>query len=499
LNNKDENSGIGRAVARGAFWVIISRFSVRFLGVVSTFVLTRLLMPADFGLIAIASFVIGLLGSLTAFGVAPALIQRKEINCEYYNTAWTLQILRGLVLALSLYFVAEPMALFYQKNELISVIKVFSLITFIGSCSSIYLVNFQRNLEFDREFIFNVKIKLIAFFSTILAAWLLKNYWALVIGTGISVTTSVIYSYIVFPAYPRFSLNKFYEIFSFSNWIFVYETLSYVSLKTEIILLGRLSTPTVVGIYDVSCEIATTPTSELTLPISRALFSGLSRLQSNPAEFSRVLLLTFSFIIAVGLPAGIGLSLIANPLITILFTADWQDMIPIVEIGAIYSIFRMLLGPSVSVFMAKGKVKFLAIVSALMLPVRILCIYFGWHYGELIGVALAVLFLAFIQSVTMLVSMSRLGILKFNELVYYSWRSFASTLLMAFSTKLVLNYCNNNFTLPFLEIIICTFSGILIYFVVHTGLWWLCGYPQGVESLVMKELNNRIFKKLARG
>jgi lipopolysaccharide exporter len=204
------------------------------------------------------------------------------------------------------------------------------------------------------------------------------------------------------------------------------------------------------------------------------------------------LLLTLSFVAAVGLPAGVGLSLVADPLVKFLFTANWHSMIPIIQILAIYSVFRMLLGPSVSVFMANGKIRFLATISALMLPIRLLCIAIGWHYGELVGVAVTVLLLAAIQSSIMIISMSQLRVFDFSEFVRYSWRSFFATFLMAIFIAMIVIYCDAASISPLVEVVTCIFVGAFSYILVHAGLWWLSGRPYGVESILITELKNRV-------
>jgi len=488
----NSSQGIGRAIARGTFWVVIARFSVRFLGIISTLILARLLMPADFGLMAMATLVIGLLASLSDLGLAPALVQRKEIDDTYYATAWTLQVLRSVILGAIIYLIAEPVASFYQEAALVNIIKVLSLITVINGFSSIYLVNFQRHMEFEREFRFQIRIKIISFVGTMVAAWIMQSYWALVFGNAVSALGTVIYSYVLFPRWPRLSLSRFATIFHFSNWIFIYQTITYLASKAEVLLLGRLTDPTNIGIYDVSREIATTPISELTLPIARALFPGLARLQHDPSEFARVLLLTFAFIIAIGLPAGLGLAFIANPLINLLFPVQWHGIIPLIQILAIYSVFRMLLGPSISVFMAKGNVRFIATISGVFLPVRLGAIALGWYYSALSGVAIAILGLAVVQAGTMLYSMSRWNIINISELMRHARRSLVAGVAMVLLLTIVTDYCEELLMGPLFEVIIIFLAGAITYLLVHIGLWWLSKCPDGVEALVLAELGKRI-------
>lgn len=488
----DRPERIGRAVARGAFWLVVARFSMRSLGLVSTLILTRLLTPADFGLIAMAMFVIGLLESLSAFGIAPALIQRKDITNDYYETAWALQILRSVLLASILVLIAEPVAGFYQEAGLVDVFKALALITLINGFSCIYIVNLQRYLQFEREFHFQLKVKLISFVCTVIAAWVLRSYWALIIGTGVSAVMTVVFSYIYFPVRPRLSFSKVSEIFRFSGLVFLHETLSYLSLKAEVLLLGRLAGPNKTGLYELSKEIATMPTTEVTLPIARALFPGLSRLQHNSSEFSRVLMLTLAFVAAFGLPSGIGLSMIADPLVTLFFSPEWHGMIPLIRILAIYSVFRMLFGPVVSVFMAKGKIRVLVTLSAIVLPIKLTGIAVFWHYAGLGGVTVAVLMTVMMQAGLTFYYLNRIGLFSFLEFLSYSWRSIASVVPMILVVALTLLYMEATTASPLIVVVSCVMVGAASYILCHVVLWSLSGRPDGVEALLIKEARNRL-------
>lgn len=485
-------------MARGAFWLVVARFSMRFLGLLSTLVLTRLLTPADFGLIAMAMFVIGLLESLSAFGIAPALIQRKEITDDYYQTAWALQILRGILLASLLVLFAEPVASFYQEPALINVFKVLALITLINGFSCIYIVNLQRHLQFEREFHFKLKVKLISFFCTIIAAWLLRSYWALIIGTGVSAIMTVVFSYLYFPVRPRFSFSKVSEIFQFSGLVFLHETLSYLYWKIEILLLGRLAGSASTGLYELAKDISTTPISELTLPIARALFPGLSRLQHSPEQFSQIFLLTLAFVMAFGLPASIGLSLIADPLVTLFFSAEWQNMTPLIQIFAIYSVFRMFFGPTVSVFMAKGKIHVLVALSAITLPVKLISVAAFWYYGGLVGASVAVLIVSTIQMGFVFYYLNKLGLFWFEQFFYYSWRFIASTMAMGILLHLILLHYKVSMLSPLFAVSACVVAGASSYILCLAILWLISGRPDGIESLIVKELLRRLASRLRK-
>ena len=88
---------LGRDIARGAIWTVASRFAVRGVGIISTLILARILVPDDFGLIAQAMLIVEVLQTATEFGVQIPLIQNQNATKAHYNTGWTLKIIRGFL------------------------------------------------------------------------------------------------------------------------------------------------------------------------------------------------------------------------------------------------------------------------------------------------------------------------------------------------------------------------------------------------------------------
>ena len=112
-----EAAGLGLQMARGAAWMVLLRLSIRAVGLVSTVVLARLLVPADFGLVAMATALSGALAAMSEFGFAVALIQNQTADRRYYDTAWTLGLIRGLLVAGALAACADPLATMFADQR----------------------------------------------------------------------------------------------------------------------------------------------------------------------------------------------------------------------------------------------------------------------------------------------------------------------------------------------------------------------------------------------
>ena len=147
---------IAHRVASGAAWMISLKFLSRLIGIASLPVLARLLLPDDFGLLAIAWAVISLVGMFGAFGILRALIREQYSGRELYDTAWTLNAAKGLVFSGLTVTVAPFTATFFNDPRLEPVLHVLVVICILDGFSNIGVVDFQKNLRFSRQFAFEL-------------------------------------------------------------------------------------------------------------------------------------------------------------------------------------------------------------------------------------------------------------------------------------------------------------------------------------------------------
>jgi O-antigen/teichoic acid export membrane protein len=182
-------------IARGATWMLFFKLVDRGLAFVSTIVLARLLVPADFGLVAMAMSVMALIELASAFGFEVPLIQRTDPGRAHYDTAWTLRLMFGLFCGLATAALALPTAAFYGDPRLTLLMLVLSTSWLIESLENIGTVNFRRELDFRREFIFMLSKRLSAVAVTLVAALATQSYWALIAGTLTGRAVGLVLSY----------------------------------------------------------------------------------------------------------------------------------------------------------------------------------------------------------------------------------------------------------------------------------------------------------------
>src|SRR5512134_3908634 len=177
--------------------MVLFKLGERSLGLVSTLILARLLVPGDFGLVAMAMSVIGIVELASAFSFEVALIQKDRPERRHYDTAWTLNVMLGAVCALITALLAYPAAAFYGEDRLMPVMLVLAVAWLAASFENVGTVDFRRTMNFSKEFAFLTSKKLVSFVVTVSLAFALQSYWALVAGAVVGRFTGLVLSFVM--------------------------------------------------------------------------------------------------------------------------------------------------------------------------------------------------------------------------------------------------------------------------------------------------------------
>src|SRR6185437_9632137 len=166
-----------RQMISGSSWMFALRWSVRFTGLASTIILARLLTPADYGVVAIATLILGTIEILGEAGQGNAIIRHPNPTPAHYNAAWTISLIFGLGLGL-LVLAATPLTVIYfHEPRAKLVLEVLALRTAMNGFQNVGTVNFQRNLQFHKQFQLVLGATAVQFVAAIGSAFILRNYW----------------------------------------------------------------------------------------------------------------------------------------------------------------------------------------------------------------------------------------------------------------------------------------------------------------------------------
>lgn len=483
-------------IARGAAWMLLFRFADRSLGLVSTLILARVLVPADFGLVAMAMSPIALVELATSFGFEIALIQRATVERVHYDTAWTLTALLGLACAVTIALLAYPMALFFDEPRLTVVMLALALGSAMGGFGNVGVVDFRRRMEFRSEFLLMAGRRLLGFLATIVVALTLRSYWALVVGILTGRVAGLVLSYTMHSYRPRFCLGARNELVSFSRWILANNALIVAIIRVPHFVIGKLFGPQALGLFTLAYDVATMPVTELVSPINRAVFAGYSRLAASRSALRDTYLDVSNTIFAVALPATVGLALVADSLVRLVLGPKWLAAVPLMKILAASAALIAVQAHNGLVHVALGSTATNAVMSLVRLIVlAALCLIFARPYG-VTGIAYAELLasgVCLLWSYPLVFRALNISVLDY---VRCNWRPLPASAAMAAAVLAVQRPVESLGIVPLgLELAKCVLSGGLVYAIAMIVSWLITGRPRGVERWVLDRLSARLVQK----
>ena len=486
-SSKDSDSipSLRKSMIQGSLWMVAMRWSIRGIGLVSTIILARLLVPADFGLVAMAMLLVGLLDTLVAFGVDIALIQREKVERSHFDTAWTIQVLQGVFIGVTLVICAPLAARYFSDARIIPLIYVIAVGAAAQGFTNIGIVAFRKDLDFVREFRFMVGRKLVTFVVTIGMAFWLRNYWALAMGMVTGRLLSVMLSYIMHPYRPKFSLEAVKDIWSFSQWMLIINIGNYIGEKIDEFIVGGIANAEKLGLYTISSEISSLPTTEILYPISRALFPGYAKLASDHDRLANAYLNVIGFISIFAIAAGVGLSLVATDLIQILLGDKWADAAPLMQWLAIFGIFRAIYGQAGNVLIVLGHINRLAMITWIQIILLVpLAVFMGERYG-LIGIAQIKNLVAIFVMAMIFAALCNTGLVTIRQILGRVWRPLIAGVVMAAAVNALRDETIHMAAIGlFRDVSI----GAVTYTVSLLLLWRLSGRPSGAESFILEKV-----------
>lgn len=229
----------------------------------SNLVITRLLLPEHFGLMAlVTTFLVGL-ALFSDVGVGPNIIQNpKSEEPLFFNTAWTVQAIRGAFLSVVACLLAWPLSRFYHQPQLLTLLPVAGLAGVIDGLESTRVFMLNRRLSFLAITLLELATQVVNVVAMIGLALAWHSVWVLVLSGVLSTLVRTILSHTVLPG-PR---NRFAwdpaarrSMLEFGRWIFVSTALSFLATQSDRLILGKLVSVAQLGFYSIAASLAAVP------------------------------------------------------------------------------------------------------------------------------------------------------------------------------------------------------------------------------------------------
>ena len=479
---------VHKKILIGSLWAVAMRWGTRLIGLLSVIVLARILRPEDFGILAMATLLIGLLENFAELGVAMMVIREANVSRVDLDTGWTIQIIQGQALAAVVALLAEPAAAYFHEPRVTAVVYLCAISMSLGSFSNIGVVLIRKDLDFAKDFIYQIIVKLSGVVVTIGLAFWLRNYWALALAQPVSALTNLATSYRMHPYRPRFSLKSYRRFLSFSANVVLSNLARFLSNKADMFLVGRIGTSAQMGVYNVASELSSMPSRELTVSVGRALFPTLANVKSTTGDFLAIFLQVIGSVAALCLPIGLGIWAVADDLVRVVLGEQWHDAGRLMGFLAIYGTLASLIDIMIGhVLIVTGHERRQTMALWIRVVLLVVCALAGtWWSIEGIAVGATVSsVLVFAVAVWILKEtlQCRLG-----DFAAIFWRPTVASLLMA----MIVHYGTLGMAVPVLARLIFSVAlGVVCYVGILAMLWVLAGKPPGVEMSIMNAFFGR--------
>jgi len=372
-------------------WSSITELAAKLVAPISTMVLARVLNPEAFGVLVTATMVISFAEIFTDAGYQKYLVQHEFDNDDelYKSTtvAFWSNFIMSLLLLSFIWIFSDQIAELVGNKGYGRVISVSSICIPLAAFSSIQMALYKRKFDFKTLFYVRLVGVTIPLVVTIPLAFLLRSYWALIMGMlALYLSNAVILTW-KSEWKPKlwYSWKVFKGMFSFTFWSMIEAISIWLTSYIDIFLVGKLLNDYYLGIYRTSMSTVAQLISIITAATTPVLFSSLSRLQNDKEEFKRIFLKFQKLVGLLVIPLGVGIYIFRDLITEILLGPQWAEAAFFIGIWALTSSLTIVLAHySSECYRALGRPKLSVIVQVLhivvLLPVVWWAIPHGFHF-----------------------------------------------------------------------------------------------------------------------
>ena len=471
-----------RSPLRGAAMAVALTWTMRAMGLVSVFIMARLLTPEDFGIVGLAITAVAFVELFSYLGLRQTLLRIEDPDRSYLDTAFTLQLGLMCVLGLILAALAPVFAWFYEVPELTAVVLALALRFVIAGAINIGVVDFDRYFQFGRDLGMRLFAKLASLAATVAAALILQSYWALVIGLFVQSTCQTIASYVLHPYRPRFSLARRGELIGVSIWMFLGTAAQIVHAQVDRVALGRVAGPATVGNFTVSKDLAAIFTEEIATALNRVSFVETTKAGELKGQGALMGAMLGGYAMVTA-PMGIGLAAVAPEFFLVFLGDQWgfaaQLALLLAPAGAIYAVYRLV----ASSLQAGGFARLSALLSwtGTGATAALVVATVTMLEGGAVSISAATLVGSLATLMLGLGVMGRMSGVGVVELSIHIVRPFLAALTMF----LVLDALPPISDIALAALLAKAAIGAAIYILALAALWLASGRPGGAERQVM--------------
>ncbi|MBQ3559402.1 MAG: lipopolysaccharide biosynthesis protein [Agathobacter sp.] len=334
-----------KAAIMGSFiWKFGERVLAQGISFIISLVLARILSPDDYGLIALVLVFITLANVFISSGFATALIQNKDADATDFSTNFYCSLVCAVIIYVLIYFASPYIALFYEREELIHVLRVFALQIPLGAYNSIQNAYVSRHMMFKKNFVSTVISTIISGALGIAMALSGFGVWALVAQSlsGLIIGTIVLAIIVPWHAELKFSFASAKRMLGYSSKLFLADLSGTFFNEVRSLIIGKVYTSADLAYYTKGQQIPTLITNNLSNTVMAVLFPALANESDDILRVKNLTKRSLQLMSYITFPALFGLAAVMEPLIVFLYTEKWSQSIPFAQLLCIGSAVSLL-------------------------------------------------------------------------------------------------------------------------------------------------------------
>lgn len=443
-------------------WSLGSKFVSQAISVVFGIVLARLLVPEDFGLLAMVIVLMGFAGLLADVGLGSALVQKKDITDRHYSSVFWINNAVGLILMLGLGLSSTFVAEFYGRPELEMITMVLSVNFLIGGLAMVPSTKLTKELAFRELSIIQLTSMVLSGLIAIVMAFKGYGYWSLVAMQISERALATVLLWSIGRWKPIFCLDMdaTRDLIGFSGRVFFTRVLQYISRNSAQLLIGKFLGAPSLGLQDKAYSMMLFPVQNISHVIGGVMFPSFSQIQDDKERVKDIYLKLIRAVSLVTFPMMLGMYVVSDAFVLGVLGEQWYEVIPLLKVYCITGLVVSIVTLNGAIYMSQGAAKLQLQVNLFIQPMLIACVAVGLLWG-VIGVVIGYAVANYIGAVITWVTAGRLIRLSIYEILTNLLPSLLISIVMAVIVKLANELLVNEG--PLIQFVFQMAVGVCVY------------------------------------
>ena len=374
----------------GFFWSFLQIVGSQGVGILGAIILARILLPSEFGLIAMLGVFVGIGATLISGGLTQSLIRSDNLDEDDYATVFYFNLIGSILIYLLTYVAAPLIADFYKQDVLTNIIRVYCITFIINAFSAVQTTRLTKLLDFKTQMKVSVPSLILGSATGIILAYNGFGVWSLVWSAIVQATAATVQLWYWSKWQPKwvFDNKKFKYHFKYGYKMMLSGLLETIFLNAYVIIIGKFFPPAQVGYYSRANTLSLVPVGIVNTVITRVTFPLFSSIQNEQERLRIIYIKIMQMVIFLVAPILTIMAVLGEPLFRFLLTEKWLPAVPYFQILCFTAMLYPIHGYNLQILVVKGRSDLflrLEILKKVMITIVIvIAIKFG-IYGLLYG------------------------------------------------------------------------------------------------------------------